>query len=103
MKNTLIGFQAIDKWYRRWVCLFLSFSATQHFDESERGTSVLPRVAVRFLIVRCLDSLNLNNIFMNEWTRHKSLREYRGIGPCTRGHVETRTQHARYAREILAE
>lgn len=64
----------------------LSLSATQHLDESERGTSVLSRVAVRFLIARRLDSLNLNNIFMNEWTRHKSSREYRGIG---RVHVDT--------------
>lgn len=27
-----------------------------------------------------LDILNLNNIFMNEWTRHKSPREYCGTG-----------------------
>lgn len=62
-----------------------SLSAMQHLDESE-GTSGFFRIAVRFLIARRLDSLNLNNIFMNEWTRHKSLREYRGIG---RVHVDT--------------
>jgi len=62
-----------------------SLSATQHLDES-KGISGLLHIAVRFLIARRLDSLNLNNIFMNEWTRHKSLREYRGIG---RVHVDT--------------
>lgn len=59
------------------------------------------RSTEELLIVRRLDRLNLNNIFMNEWTRHKSRREYYGdrcVRPVgTRGHVETRTQH-----EILA-
>lgn len=38
-----------------------------------------------------LDILNLNNIFMNEWTRHKSPREYCGTGIrlelCARPHA----------------
>jgi len=68
------------------LSLSLFLSATQHLDECERDIFVLPRIAGRFLIARRLDGLNLNNIFMNEWTRHKSLREYRGIG---RIHVDT--------------
>lgn len=51
------------------------------------------------LIARRLDSLNLNNIFMNEWTRHKSRCEYYG-DRCKAGRVHADTwKHERSAHD----
>lgn len=67
-------------------------SETQPRSQS-RGPANAPAPSLIAAAPR-LDILNLNNIFMNEWTRHKSPREYCGTGIRLPVHAATQRIHA---------